>query len=215
MSDDINTDGPGRNEPRRSLREETRAAVRVAILQAAKSVFGSQGFQAAKMSDIAQTAGVAAGTLYNYFTSKEEIFQHIVEVVCVDLKQSLAAESTRPDPIDRLRGYTQRCLEFIESNGALYAIHVQLFGFPDHSSCRDTESQDAKLMRYFFDLHLAAIDEAKASGALQDYPSDVLCHVLSGICRGFIVAWLESERTTDLRNQTDTIIKIFCHGAST
>lgn len=44
------------------------------ILQAAWKVFASRGYAAAKMSDIAAEAGVAKGTIYLYFTSKEQLY---------------------------------------------------------------------------------------------------------------------------------------------
>ncbi|WP_088549564.1 TetR/AcrR family transcriptional regulator [Paenibacillus aquistagni] len=44
------------------------------ILEAAFDLFGSQGYYATKMSDIAEKAGIAKGTLYLYFTSKEDLF---------------------------------------------------------------------------------------------------------------------------------------------
>src|SRR5689334_22444771 len=50
-----------------------------AILEAAERVFGRDGYQAAKMADIAREAGVAAGTLYNYFESKAQIFESLVQ----------------------------------------------------------------------------------------------------------------------------------------
>lgn len=46
---------------------------RAAILDAAMSLIADQGFHAAPMSLIAQRAGVAAGTIYHYFTSKEDM----------------------------------------------------------------------------------------------------------------------------------------------
>jgi AcrR family transcriptional regulator len=50
---------------------ETRAR----IVQAAISVFGRVGFDAAAMSEVAAQAGVAKGTLYLYFSSKEQLFE--------------------------------------------------------------------------------------------------------------------------------------------
>lgn len=44
------------------------------ILDAAYELFGSNGFYETKMSDIANQAGIAKGTLYLYFTSKEQLF---------------------------------------------------------------------------------------------------------------------------------------------
>jgi AcrR family transcriptional regulator len=44
------------------------------IFQAAVEVFAESGFDQAKMDEIAQTAGVAKGTIYYHFKSKEELF---------------------------------------------------------------------------------------------------------------------------------------------
>ncbi|MFD2613279.1 TetR/AcrR family transcriptional regulator [Paenibacillus gansuensis] len=45
-----------------------------AILDAAYRVFGTKGFYETKMAEIAEEAGIAKGTLYLYFSSKEEMF---------------------------------------------------------------------------------------------------------------------------------------------
>lgn len=55
-------------------REETKIILKEKILKAAKDVFKREGFEAATISMIAQTAGVGLGTAYNYFKSKEDIF---------------------------------------------------------------------------------------------------------------------------------------------
>ena len=47
------------------------------IVKAAISVFGQVGYDAAAMSEVATQAGVAKGTLYLYFPSKEKLFEEI------------------------------------------------------------------------------------------------------------------------------------------
>jgi AcrR family transcriptional regulator len=58
------------------------SAKRRQILDGARAVFLSQGFDAASMGEIARAAGVSKGTLYVYFDSKEELFEEIVEQQC-------------------------------------------------------------------------------------------------------------------------------------
>jgi AcrR family transcriptional regulator len=68
---------------------------REAIVKGAEEVFLEEGFQAASMNAIAVRAGVAKGTLYNYFASKEELFLACVSRHCEELQaqmSSLAAE---------------------------------------------------------------------------------------------------------------------------
>src|SRR3974390_139978 len=58
------------------------SAKRRQIVEGARQIFLSQGFDAASMNDIARTAGVSKGTLYVYFADKEELFAAIVEEEC-------------------------------------------------------------------------------------------------------------------------------------
>jgi len=48
------------------------------IKQAAIRVFASEGFHKARMEAIAREAGVAVGTIYNYFTGKEDVLSRRV-----------------------------------------------------------------------------------------------------------------------------------------
>jgi AcrR family transcriptional regulator len=52
------------------------------IVEGARQVFLTQGFDAASMGEIARVAGVSKGTLYVYFKSKEELFEAIVRQEC-------------------------------------------------------------------------------------------------------------------------------------
>lgn len=58
------------------------SAKRRQIVEGARLVFLAKGFDAASMNDIARAAGVSKGTLYVYFTNKEQLFQAIVEAEC-------------------------------------------------------------------------------------------------------------------------------------
>ncbi|HEU4659301.1 MAG TPA: TetR/AcrR family transcriptional regulator [Pseudolabrys sp.] len=58
------------------------SAKRRQIIEGARSVFLSRGFDAASMGDIAKAAGVSKGTLYVYFKDKDELFSAIVREEC-------------------------------------------------------------------------------------------------------------------------------------
>lgn len=61
------------------LRDETYAARRAHILDAARACFSRKGFHAASMLDLQAEAGVSAGAIYVYFPSKREIIAAIAE----------------------------------------------------------------------------------------------------------------------------------------
>ncbi len=66
----------------RPVEGEEENAKRRQIVDGARSVFLARGFDAASMGDIAKAAGVSKGTLYVYFTNKEELFAAIVQQEC-------------------------------------------------------------------------------------------------------------------------------------
>jgi AcrR family transcriptional regulator len=68
-------------EPPADGTEDT--AKRRQIVDGARSVFMTRGFDAASMGDIAKAAGVSKGTLYVYFKDKDELFAAIVRGECV------------------------------------------------------------------------------------------------------------------------------------
>lgn len=70
-------------QPRR--RERRKDARPSEILDAALDVFAEKGFAAAKLDDIAARAGISKGTLYLYFTSKEELLKGVVRERIVNM----------------------------------------------------------------------------------------------------------------------------------
>ena len=68
-----------------------------AILKAAIEAFAEQGFHATKMSAIADKAGVAAGSLYLYFSNKESIIRHIIDETWKRMYSDYAKVTNRPD----------------------------------------------------------------------------------------------------------------------
>ena len=57
----------------------TKAQNRTAILDAAREVFGELGYEQCTVRDIIRRTGLAAGTFYNYFKSKEEVFAALAD----------------------------------------------------------------------------------------------------------------------------------------
>ncbi len=90
-----------RRRASRALTPEERAIRVQAVLDAALDVFLERGFDAAKLDDVAKRAGVAKGTLYLYFASKEALFEELIRSVLASpiraagealMKQDLPAE---------------------------------------------------------------------------------------------------------------------------
>jgi AcrR family transcriptional regulator len=77
--------------PPRTLRGQR---TRIRLIRAAETVFGNVGFYDTRISEITREAGVATGTFYLYFTSKEELFHALLVSLNHDLRRTLS-EGTR------------------------------------------------------------------------------------------------------------------------
>ncbi len=64
------------NQPKWNRRKDARPAE---IIEAALHVFTEQGFASAKLEEVARRAGIAKGTLYRYFDTKEDLFRAVVQ----------------------------------------------------------------------------------------------------------------------------------------
>lgn len=88
---------------------ESHDPTRARLIDAAKRVFASKGYQATRVSDVVEAAGVAQGTFYLYFASKEEAFRQLVDefhatVLEPALRVTPSAEQSDPgEAIDAIR----------------------------------------------------------------------------------------------------------------
>src|SRR5437764_6638495 len=93
---------------KRAAKKEPPAAEgkRERILDAAIKVFAAEGFYNAKVSQIAQAAGVADGTIYLYFKSKDDLliqlFEDRMERVNANLRAALASETSATAQLKRV-----------------------------------------------------------------------------------------------------------------
>lgn len=88
-----------------SPRTVDKAARRAQLVSAAAEVFATQGVSATSVADIVRAAGVAQGTFYLYFASKDDIILAVVEDVADQLMAGFAQAVQAPDrsPVERLR----------------------------------------------------------------------------------------------------------------
>ncbi|MBO3276329.1 TetR/AcrR family transcriptional regulator [Pseudomonas schmalbachii] len=93
MSQPISSNGPGRPKD---------PAKRQAILEAAKVLFVSKGYDGSSMEAIAAEAGVSKLTVYSHFTDKETLFREAVQAKCAEQMPELFAEQPADAPLESL-----------------------------------------------------------------------------------------------------------------
>src|ERR1700748_2211487 len=81
-------------------REQTKVLNRNLILDAARQVFAELGYGATTVRDIIRATPLASGTFYNYFQSKEEVFQAIRDDVALTIRPKLRDARNRAKSIE-------------------------------------------------------------------------------------------------------------------
>lgn len=90
------------------------------IFNAAIEVFAESGFDQAKMDDIARAAGVAKGTIYYHFKSKEELFVGLMnEGVQKLIDRARRYLNSHKSPTDQLLALVENQIHFYVQNGKL------------------------------------------------------------------------------------------------
>lgn len=72
------------------------------LINSAIQIFSQKGFYNTKISDIVQNAGLAQGTFYLYFKSKEDIFMHIVLMIVDQINQTIEKYSSHNDKPEKV-----------------------------------------------------------------------------------------------------------------
>jgi AcrR family transcriptional regulator len=113
---------PEDNRP--GKRERTKVANRQAILDAARAVFGELGYEAATVRDIIRRTGLASGTFYNYYKSKEEVFDALADDGARRFRPILRAESDKAVDFESfLRGAIRAYFEFLEGEHESWRVN--------------------------------------------------------------------------------------------
>lgn len=199
---------------RDAVREESRAAYREAILAAAERTFGRLGFHDAKMADIAAEAGVAAGTVYNYFKNKDEVFASILQRGQERVLALQSGHAEVADPIERTRLRIRDTLAYLEEHGVLFAMFIRLGGFADYFQKRAVEDQCEHSYSEGVIRTQAVIREGVSRGQLRgDIPVEDLTALLMGLCDATIFAWSRAGCPPGLAARADTIVELFLRGA--
>jgi AcrR family transcriptional regulator len=90
-------------DPAGEFKEQMIEARRTQILRGAVEVFAKKGFHKATTKEIAQAAGVAEGTIYNYFENKRELFLAMIQMFAAASLQQIMLDHPPEDPKEFLK----------------------------------------------------------------------------------------------------------------
>ena len=180
------------------------------ILEAAVKVFARQGFHQSTVAQIAQKAGVADGTIYLYFKSKNDI---LVQFFRFRTKQVFEAFREAVDEAetstDKLRNLVRRHLaEFQRDRDGAVVYQVET-----HQNSRLAEAQIREMSKMYRDLISEIIEQGQQEGAIRkDLYVGLVKRFIIGAVDEVINTWLHAEEDYDLVSMADPLVELFIKG---
>ena len=201
---------------RERLREQQRATYREAILDAAERVFAARGFTGVRMSDVAAEAGMATGTLYNYFENKGEILGSLILARGNDLLRELeATHQAERDPLARIERMVQATFDYVEKHRAGYKMLVEMaptevalrqFGGPGMLEIQ---------VRYLALFETAMAAAVRARRLRSKFAARDLAIFLAGATDGLARTSISLDDRIRLADKVGMVMELFLSGAGT
>jgi TetR/AcrR family fatty acid metabolism transcriptional regulator len=183
---------------------------RDAILRAAIDVFAERGYFNAQVADVARAAGIAAGTVYLYFRSKDDLLISIFErTVREQLEVGRAAVASITDPAERLRRFAHLHLSMLGRDRKLAIVfQVEL-----RQSVKFMERFSSTLLRDYLGQIRAAIEDGQAQGLFRrDVNPTAVAKMFFGALDEMATNWILSRRRYSLESDADAVVDIFLDG---
>jgi AcrR family transcriptional regulator len=193
-----------RAELHSQMRRTARETVRVAILDAAEELISRHGLHDAALVQIARRAGVAVGTLYNYFTDRDALIRALFEtrratfrprmLAAIDAGRDLAFEP-------RLRRFVRDLFEAFESHRSFLKVAIE----NEHlkPSASNTPQDLAAGVR---DILAAGVREGAIPAA-----TDLLALAITGAIKAIVVQRIQAG--AELIGDADAVVDFVLDGA--
>jgi TetR/AcrR family transcriptional regulator, fatty acid metabolism regulator protein len=183
---------------------------REAILRAAIRVFSQNGYFNSKVADIAKEAGIADGTVYLYFKSKEEILHSIFDRAMEEfISEGRKEIDGIAEPDKRLRRIAQLHLEKLgEDRDLAIVFQVELRG----SIKFMREFSAAGFAEYLEIIHQTIVEGQKAGVFRKNLNPTVCSKILFGALDEMVTNWILSPKPYPLAPLADTVLEVFFDG---
>jgi len=182
------------------------------IIEAAVRVFARKGYYHSRVSDIAREAGIAAGTIYLYFKTKDDIlvtlFRDKMAEFVSALRKAIAGE---PDAASKVRRLVSLHFSMLEENPDLAEV-VQVELRQGQKFFRGASSQE---IGAYFALIGSVLEEGVAERRFRsDLPVKIATKMLFGAMDQMATSWVLGKRGYQLVDTADAVAEIFLQGVA-
>lgn len=180
------------------------------ILRAAVTVFARNGYFNSKVSDVAREAGVADGTVYLYFKSKDDLlFSIITAMLDSFIAQVRAAIAPLASPLAQLREIARLHLEMLGRDRDLAVV----FEVEIRHSTKFMEEFSTKKLSEYLDLIQQVIEAGQRAGEFRsDINARIATKVFFGALDEMATNWILSRRGKPLAAAVEPVLDLLLYG---
>jgi TetR/AcrR family fatty acid metabolism transcriptional regulator len=183
---------------------------RESIIRAAIEVFSKKDFKTASISEIAQKAGVADGTIYQYFRSKEDLFFSIPIEKTNEFRNQLELHLEGiSGAFNKLRKFVWYFLYFFKAN----AEYGRILMLEMRVSKSFVKTETYGFLKQSVSRVMDIIAEGQNEGVIrQDTDIYILRHLILGTLEHMVTRWLLKEEKYDLLEHHQDVSRILIDG---
>jgi TetR/AcrR family transcriptional regulator, fatty acid metabolism regulator protein len=172
---------------------------RTVILDAALKTFVKRGYTETKVAEIASEAGVAEGTLYNYFQSKEDLLLALFDEKWGSIIEGIRKKISRlDDPNKKLKAIFSQVVIMFKKNRQL----AELFMVDVKQSSIFLNNYTINRVVEFLDIIEEVLVEGKQKGVYRrDLDTRVAKMIIFGAAQGILLSWVLGESAA-VKNKT-------------
>ena len=181
------------------------------IATAATKIFAEQGFDRARMDDIASEANLSKGTLYLYFKSKDAIIKHILDRLFAREISDLQALANASLPAEeKLLTFSEQMIAGMQNWTKLIPIMYEFLG----RLFRQSVVQEAfkSYFRSYLNLLTPIIQEGIDSGEFRARNANDIAITIGAIFEGTILLWVYDAESVDLEKHLRSGIALLMEG---
>lgn len=200
---------PLKGKTRRDVLSEFR---RAEILEAARHVCASRGFADVSVDEIAHAAGVAKGTLYLYFRSKDDIYWAMLEQVSITMHGEVAAGLNADGPLDqRIRNFVDGKMRRFEAHRDIFRVYLTEFSHLTARPARYHEQYERRYREQVGRLE-AVLRDGIAKGELNLERPEAAAFAIFDLTRAAIVQRLRGWSKATLDEDIDFTFRLIWKG---
>jgi AcrR family transcriptional regulator len=206
------TDSSVRRRPRARTKKDVVTEFRnAAILDAARRVFAAAGFEGASVDEIARAAGVAKGTVYLYYPSKEAVYQAAMREGLLALAEELRRQVEAAATVrEKIRAFVETKVAYFDRNRDFFKIY--LAAFADLATPRSCPEEMRSLYRRQLDILEVAFRAAEGRERIRrGRPADAALAVFD-LTRGVVTRRLLAPSRPRPDNDVELLLDLIWKG---